>query len=73
MIRFPLPYRIREDSCPGNADEKVRCKVGTYTWLKENCPTVPIPHLYGYGLSSGKTVSLPFILLEVWTLTHKLT
>lgn len=58
MIRFPLPYRIGENCCPGNADEKVRCEVGTYTWLKENCPTVPIPHLYGFGLSNGKTVCL---------------
>ncbi|KAJ6126132.1 hypothetical protein N7471_010625 [Penicillium samsonianum] len=26
MIRFPLPYRIGENCCPGNADEKVRCE-----------------------------------------------
>lgn len=56
MIRFPLPYRIGESFCPGNADEKVRCEVGTYVWLKENCPNIPIPHLYGFGLSSGKSV-----------------
>jgi len=56
MIRFPLPYRIGENCCPGNADEKVRCEAGTYVWLKENCPSVPIPHLYGFGLSSGKIV-----------------
>ena len=62
MIRFPLPYRIGEDPCPRNADEKVRCKAGTYTWLKENCPTMPIPRFYGYGLSNGKTVSLLFII-----------
>lgn len=69
MIRFPLPYRIGEDYCPGNADEKVRCEVGTYTWLKENCPTVPIPHLYGYGLSSGRTFiefnRLPFFFRNI--------
>ncbi|KAJ5144449.1 hypothetical protein N7526_001957 [Penicillium atrosanguineum] len=69
MIRFPLPYRIGENCCPGNADEKVRCEVGTYTWLKENCPTVPIPHLYGYGLSSGRTFiefsSLPFLFRNI--------
>lgn len=56
MIRFPLPYRIGENCYRGNADEKVRCEVGTYVWLKENCPTVTIPHLYGFGLSSGKAV-----------------
>ncbi|KAE8150258.1 hypothetical protein BDV25DRAFT_154759 [Aspergillus avenaceus] len=64
MIRFPLPYRIGEELCPGNADEKVRCEAGTYAWLHENCSTVPIPHFYGFGLSSGKTFvgldSLPF-------------
>jgi hypothetical protein len=59
MIRFPLPYRIGEDCCPGNADEKVRCEVGTYAWLQENCPTVPIPRLYGFGLSTGETVRPP--------------
>ncbi|KAJ5930962.1 hypothetical protein N7466_006455 [Penicillium verhagenii] len=77
MIRFPLPYRIGEKCCPGNADEKVRCEVGTYAWLKENCPTVPIPHLYGFGLSSGKSFTdpdnLPFFTrniqrLRLWLL-----
>lgn len=57
MVRFPLPYRIGEDSCPGNADEKVRCEVGTYAWMQEKCPDVPIPHLYGYGFTTGKNVS----------------
>lgn len=56
MIRFPLPYRIGENCRPGNADEKVRCEVGTYAWLQENCPSVPIPRLYGFGLSTGQTV-----------------
>lgn len=56
MIRFPLPYRIGENSCPGNADEKIRCEAGTYAWLQENCPNVPIPRLYGFGLSTGQTV-----------------
>ncbi|KKZ64744.1 hypothetical protein EMCG_09348 [[Emmonsia] crescens] len=65
MIRFPLPYRVGEDPCPGNADEKIRCEAGTYAWLQENCPDVPIPHLYGFGLSTGQTFTvldnLPFI------------
>ncbi|PWY72464.1 hypothetical protein BO94DRAFT_569040 [Aspergillus sclerotioniger CBS 115572] len=55
MIRFPLPYRIGENCRPGNADEKVRCEVGTYAWLQENCPSVPTPRLYGFGLSTGQT------------------
>ncbi|KAJ5714476.1 uncharacterized protein N7483_011657 [Penicillium malachiteum] len=40
---------------PGNSDEKIRCEAGTYAWLQENCPNVPIPHLYGFGLSNGET------------------
>lgn len=66
MIRFPLPYRIGEDCCPGNADEKVRCEAGTYAWLEENCATVPIPQLYGFGLSNGQTVCpLLFIFVDL--------
>lgn len=58
MIRFPLPYRIGEQNSPGNADEKVRCEAGTYAWFQENCPAIPIPQLYGFGLTSGQTVCL---------------
>lgn len=58
MIRFPLPYRVGDITCPGNADEKIRCEAGTYTWLQENCPDVPIPQLYGFGLSTGQTVRI---------------
>ncbi|KIA75690.1 hypothetical protein HK57_00505 [Aspergillus ustus] len=54
MIRFPLPYKVGEDYRPGNADENVRCEAGTYAWMQENCPTVPIPQLYGFGLSTGE-------------------
>lgn len=57
MVRFPLPYRIGEYSSPGNADEKIRCEIGTYAWLQENCPNVPIPRFYGYGFTAGKQVS----------------
>ena len=64
MIRFPLPFRIGENYHPGNADEKVCCEAGTYAWLQENCPTIPIPQLYGFGLSTGQRFTcidnLPF-------------
>jgi hypothetical protein len=56
LIRFPLPYRVGEAVRPGNGDEKVRYEAGTYAWLQENCADVPIPHLYGFGLSTGETV-----------------
>ncbi|RDW61698.1 uncharacterized protein DSM5745_10370 [Aspergillus mulundensis] len=65
MMRLPLPYRIGENRRPGNADEKVRCEAATYVWLQMNCPTVSIPQLYGFGLSTGQTFTLvdnlPFI------------
>ncbi|GAO14034.1 uncharacterized protein UV8b_01878 [Ustilaginoidea virens] len=54
MLRFPLPYRVGEATCPGNSDEKVRCEAGTYAWLHGNCPSVPIPQLYGFGLSTNE-------------------
>ena len=62
MIRFPLPYCVGEEPCPGNSDEKIRSEAGTYTWIHENCPDIPIPRLYGFGLSSGKTVRTPQML-----------
>jgi len=57
LLRIPLPYRVGEFLQPGNGDEKIRCEAGTYAWLDENCPEVPIPRLYGFGLSTGQTVS----------------
>ena len=56
LVRIPLPYKGGEAFRPGNGDEKVRCEAGTYAWLGANCPDVPIPHLYGFGLSSGQKV-----------------
>jgi hypothetical protein len=56
IFRVPLPYRVGELFRPGNSDEKLRCEAGTYAWLQEHCPTVPIPRLYGFGLSTGQTV-----------------
>ncbi|KAG5916626.1 hypothetical protein E4U42_007571 [Claviceps africana] len=41
---------------PGNSDEKINCEAATYAWLRENCPTVPIPNLYGFGLSTNRRV-----------------
>jgi hypothetical protein len=32
--------------------------------LSENCPDVPIPHLFGYGLTSGQRVSLNSLSFE---------
>lgn len=64
IVRLPLPYRVGETLNPGNADEKILCEVGTYAWLQQNCPKLPIPRLHGYGLSTGQSVcTLP---LSFW-------
>lgn len=65
LLRIPLPYRCGDAFRPGNGDEKVRCEAGTYTWLQENCPDIPIPRLYGFAMSTGETVRvfLLYILL----------
>ena len=56
LMRFALPYRVGEAFRPGNCDEKIRCEAGAYSWLQKNCPEVPIPALYGFGLSTGEMV-----------------
>ncbi|KAJ5872668.1 uncharacterized protein N7529_005021 [Penicillium soppii] len=56
IIRFPLPYRVGEVSCPGIADEKILCEAWAYVWLQANCPDVVVPHLYEFGLATGQTV-----------------
>ncbi|KAG6039880.1 hypothetical protein E4U41_001880 [Claviceps citrina] len=53
-LRFPLPFRVGEATYPGNSDEKVNCEAATYAWIHENCPSVPIPKLYGFGLSTNQ-------------------
>ncbi|KAM5476973.1 hypothetical protein MauCBS54593_000244 [Microsporum audouinii] len=64
LLRLPLPYKIGEAFRPGNADEKIRCEAGTYAWLQEKHPSIPIPRLYGFSLSSGESFTaienLPF-------------
>lgn len=61
MIRFPLPYKV---GGPENGDEKLRCEAATYIWLQQNCPSVPIPRLHGFGLSTGQKVSHLFISFQ---------
>ncbi len=57
MIRFPLPYKVGELACPGNAAEKLRTEVATYAWIQSHCPDVPIPRLWGFSFPGGLTVS----------------
>ncbi|KAJ5246544.1 hypothetical protein N7468_001527 [Penicillium chermesinum] len=76
MVRFPLPYRIGESPHPGNSDEKIRCEAGTYAWLEENCPDVPIPRLYGFGLSTWQNFTrldnVPLITRAIHYLRRRL-
>ncbi|PGH16963.1 hypothetical protein AJ79_01347 [Helicocarpus griseus UAMH5409] len=58
LMRFPLPHRVGEEFRPGNADEKVRCEAATYAWLGQECPSIPIPHLYGFALSGGQRIMI---------------
>jgi hypothetical protein len=53
MIRFPLPFKVGDSNYPGNSDEKVRCEAATYAWIRENCPDVPIPYLWGFSFAGG--------------------
>ncbi|KAF2802979.1 uncharacterized protein BDZ99DRAFT_454275 [Mytilinidion resinicola] len=59
FIRFPLPYKVGESPYPGNAEEKLRCEVGTYIWIESNCPDIPIPYLRGFGFSDGQSFTVP--------------
>ncbi|WEW57643.1 hypothetical protein PRK78_003110 [Emydomyces testavorans] len=52
-FRLPLPYRVGEQTFPGNAEEKVRSEAATYIWMNENCPDIPIPKLRGFGVPGG--------------------
>jgi hypothetical protein len=56
LIRIPLPYKVGEENIPGNIEEILRCEVATYIWIRENCPDVPIPTLYGFAFPNGQTV-----------------
>lgn len=61
LVRFPLPYKVGESTCPGNADEKLRCEAATFIWIQEHCPDVPIPCLWGFRFARGQSVSRPKI------------
>jgi hypothetical protein len=53
IVRLPFLYRVGGKE---NGDEKVRCEAGTYAWMQQNSPMVPIPRLHGFALASGHCV-----------------
>lgn len=57
MIRCPLPFNVGEAFSPGSIDEKLRCEAATYIWLKQYCPSIPIPRLLGMGFPGSQSVS----------------
>ncbi|OOF91462.1 hypothetical protein ASPCADRAFT_510270 [Aspergillus carbonarius ITEM 5010] len=59
IIRFPLPYKVGESRNPGNVDEKVRCEAATFISMREHCPEIPIPRLWGFGLVQGQSFTAP--------------
>lgn len=54
IVRFPLPFKVGESNHPGNTEEKVRCEVATYAWIRENCVDVPIPYLWGFAFAGAE-------------------
>lgn len=55
LLRCPFPYML---GGPDGLDEKIRCEAATFAWTSENCPRVPIPYLWGFGLPNGSSVCL---------------
>ncbi|KAI9742657.1 MAG: hypothetical protein M1818_003798 [Claussenomyces sp. TS43310] len=66
IIRFPLPFKVGDSNYPGNSEEKLRCEAATYAWIRENCPDVPIPYLWGFAFAGGGECAqgCSFIALE---------
>ncbi|WEW59180.1 hypothetical protein PRK78_004649 [Emydomyces testavorans] len=49
MLRCPLPYKLGQA-----VEEKLRCEVATFEYIRQHCPEVPIPYLWGVGLPDGE-------------------
>ncbi|TVY16373.1 hypothetical protein LARI1_G005886, partial [Lachnellula arida] len=71
LLRIPLPYKVGESEYPGNADEKLRTEAATFIWIEDNCPAIPIPHLWGFGFPAFmKPENAPFMTRMIWYLQH---
>ncbi|KAF7537807.1 hypothetical protein G7Z17_g12776 [Cylindrodendrum hubeiense] len=53
LVKILVPACFGESTNPGTVEEKIRVTVGSYTWYQAHCPTIPVPHLYGFGLPNG--------------------
>jgi hypothetical protein len=56
LMRCPFPHMLGLQSSK-HIDEKVRCEAATLAWIPQNCPQVPVPRLWGFGLPNGSSVS----------------
>ncbi|KAF4987525.1 hypothetical protein FDECE_15401 [Fusarium decemcellulare] len=72
IIRFPLPYKVGEDFRPGNSDEKLRSEAATYCWMRQNCPEIPVPRLFGFGFPGNQSFTTvenaPFFSRIMWSI-----
>ncbi|PLB43859.1 hypothetical protein P170DRAFT_369672, partial [Aspergillus steynii IBT 23096] len=77
LIRFPLPYKVGEVECPGNAEEKLRSEAATFIWIQENCPLVPTPNLWGFGFANGQSFTavgrVSFFRRLMWSLRRTIS
>jgi len=62
IFRCPMPHKLAEARYPGTVDEKLSSEVGTYAWMQEHCPDIPIPQLYGFGFSDSRHVGFLYSL-----------
>lgn len=79
ILRCPMPHKLAEARYPGTIDEKMGCEVGAYAWVQDKCPEIPIPHLFGFGLSNGQhfthSKNMPLlarIVRRCWRLVYSL-
>jgi hypothetical protein len=59
LLRCPLPHMHAEPYYPGTVEENMRSEVGAYSWMRDNCPSVRIPQLYGFGFRHHGDVYKP--------------
>lgn len=57
MFRVPIPDALGEADRPGSVEEKIRVEAGNHIWVAENCPSVPVAHMYGFGFADDRHVS----------------
>jgi hypothetical protein len=55
-MRIAMSHMTAESAYPGTVDEKLRCEIGAYVHVQEDCPEIPTKHLFGFGFSNGTKV-----------------